>query len=142
MQPEGQIAAWEHSETATSREAHDIQYDNMSHLLPDPGGRPRPSAPSSLPASLRSQPMLSPHLFLGLAVRKNQHNVHSLSHSSHMQTFGAFSDGLEDWYSIPGRGRNLSPTAASRPVLGPIQPPIQFVLGALFPGGEAAGTSS
>jgi hypothetical protein len=41
---------------------------------------------------------------------------------------GRIGYGLGDWCSISGRGRSF---AVSRPALGPIQPPIQWVLGAL-----------
>jgi hypothetical protein len=36
--------------------------------------------------------------------------------------------------SSPGRVRNLHFSISSRPTLGPTQPPIQWVLGALSPG--------
>jgi hypothetical protein len=44
--------------------------------------------------------------------------------------------GLDDRGSIPGRAES-SLASASRPVLGPTQPPIQWVPGGPFPGGKA-----
>jgi hypothetical protein len=43
-------------------------------------------------------------------------------------------DGLDDKGSIPGRGRGYFYASASRPALGPIQPPIQRVTGVPSPG--------
>jgi hypothetical protein len=42
--------------------------------------------------------------------------------------------GLDGVGSIPGRGKNFLFFTACRPTLGPSQPPIQWVLGALSPG--------
>jgi hypothetical protein len=43
--------------------------------------------------------------------------------------------GLDDRCSIPGRGKRIFVLAlASRPALGPIQPPVQWVPGVLSPG--------
>jgi hypothetical protein len=41
---------------------------------------------------------------------------------------------LDGWGSIPGRGKISLFSIKSRPALGPIQPPIQWVQGALSPG--------
>jgi hypothetical protein len=41
--------------------------------------------------------------------------------------------------SSPGRVKNLFISTSSRPVLGPTQPPIQWVPGALSPGGKQPG---
>jgi hypothetical protein len=39
--------------------------------------------------------------------------------------------GLDDQGSVPGRGKIFLFSAASRPDVGPTQPPVQWVLGAL-----------
>jgi hypothetical protein len=44
--------------------------------------------------------------------------------------------------SSPGKGKNFLFSTSSRPVLGPTQPPIQWIPGALSPGGKAAGSRS
>jgi hypothetical protein len=46
--------------------------------------------------------------------------------------------GLDGRGSIPRQGQRIFPlTSASRPALGPTQPPVQWVPGALSPGGKA-----
>jgi hypothetical protein len=49
--------------------------------------------------------------------------------------------GLDDrgWSSSPSRGKNFLFSTASRPDLGPTQPPIQWVLGALSLGVKRQG---
>lgn len=44
--------------------------------------------------------------------------------------------------SSPSTDRNFLPSTSSKPALEPTQPPIQFVLGALFPGSGKAVTAS
>jgi hypothetical protein len=46
--------------------------------------------------------------------------------------------GLDEWSSIPGRGNDdiFLFATASRPALGPTQPPIQWVPGSLTPGAK------
>jgi hypothetical protein len=41
--------------------------------------------------------------------------------------------GLDGWGSFPGRGKIFLFYIASRPALGPTQPPIQWILGAVSP---------
>jgi hypothetical protein len=43
------------------------------------------------------------------------------------------------WSMSPGRGKNFLLSTSSRPALGPIQPPIEWVQRVSFPGGEVAG---